>query len=500
LSKLAFHNYRVLLVLITLSLVLFAPILGVGYLSDDYGFVYQLETFGWKAFEHNFNDPFFIPISHFIATVFYFIVDGSAIAFHLLQLIVHGLIAWQLFLLLKELKLNSKFALLAAIIFIVLPYQSESVVWLAAKSYGYALFFSVLSIRYFFKWYTFSKPSHLIFHLLLLLLAIHSKEMGYCVPLVIPIIFYLLYKTSRQFQIDKKKWLVYIGLIGGVFTISLLLRFFVLQQWIGGYGSEIHAVDFSKSITHLAAWIFKYASFYRYALENGLLLILTCSVLFLLLVGLLMAYKKTTNKGILISGFLLLFTIVLLPVLNLEITSVKSIASERYGYFASVIVALVIAFALFSLKGVFQKIATIVVILSFTIFIQLDLQKWRGSSEVCQSFLGELVQQELHNKKVLLVNVPDNFAGSYCLRNGIEEYLKVSGVMCEITPIFYQTFTDSLGGVIPVNDSFLSLPGSKIYYVNPNFEGLQASTWNDSLGDEYDKVYYYLEQKLHSIK
>jgi hypothetical protein len=318
--------------------------------------------------------------------------------------------------------------------------------------------------------------------------------------LMIPIIFYLLYKTSGHFQMDKKKWQVYAGLIGGIFTLSLLLRFLVLQQWIGGYGTEIHAVDFTKSITHLAAWIFKYASFYRYALGNGLLLILACFVILLLLIGLQKAFKKTAHKGILMSGFLLLFTIALLPVLNLEITSVKTIASERYGYFASVIVALVIAFALFSLKGVFQKIATIVVILSFIIFIQLDIQKWRGSSDVCQSFLRELVQQELHNKKVLLVNVPDNFAGAYCLRNGIEEYLKVSGVTCEITPVFYQTFTDSLGGVIPINEAFLSLPSSKIYYVNPDFESLQASTWNDSLGDDYDKVYYYLEQKFHSIK
>lgn len=478
---------------------MYGTILNIGFLSDDYGFVYQMETYGWKAFEHNFNDPFFIPVSHFIAASLYTVFDGSPLVFHSIQLVVHSLIAWQLFLVLKEFKSKANFALLVGVIFLIMPYQTESVVWLAAKSYGYSLFFSLLSVRYFFKWYIESSLPKLILHFLFLILAILSKEMAYILPLLILVLFFMLYHTTKlSVSFDKKKWIVYGLITASILAFSFGVRFYVLKQWVGGYGSDVHTFDSATMITHFCAWVFKYGSFYRFAIDSLVFFFISIFIVATCFIGFVIGIKKQSSKLTHLIGFFLLLFLLLLPILHLEITSVKSIASDRYGYFANAVIAVVLSFSLFSFNLSFKRFLVPLIFTCFIGFTLIDGSKWKASSQLCHNYLNELVKQDIEGKNILLVNVPDNFDGAYCLRNGIKDFVALIDTSCKITPVLYQTFNDLSGGIYPINNTFMNAPKTQFYYSNPLFIDNNPMIWNDSLLKEYDRTFYYVDGKMET--
>ncbi len=94
-------KFAVLIVFSLICSIIYIQAFSIGFLSDDYGFLWQAKEFGWSAFEHNFNDPFYIPFSHVLAMSLYSLVGDNALIFHVLQLLIHVLIGWQLYLFLK---------------------------------------------------------------------------------------------------------------------------------------------------------------------------------------------------------------------------------------------------------------------------------------------------------------------------------------------------------------------------------------------------------------
>ena len=58
----------------------------------------------------------------------------------------------------------------------------------------------------------------------------------------------------------------------------------------------------------------------------------------------------------------------------------------------------------------------------------LNNQKWIGASLLAENYLSELSKVLSHEKKVFLINVPDNFKGVYVLRNGVIDYLSMKNI------------------------------------------------------------------------
>ena len=123
----------------------------------------------------------------------------------------------------------------------------------------------------------------------------------------------------------------------------------------------------------------------------------------------------------------------LLPVINLEITSIKSIQSDRYGYFASVPVVILFASAISHFKQNISYLISTAALLTLTILTTYDNFKWNNASQLCENYLSKLTTLDLSSKTILLLNVPDNYKGVYVLRNGVNEYLKSKNINTEIS-------------------------------------------------------------------
>ena len=90
----------------------------------------------------------------------------------------------------------------------------------------------------------------------------------------------------------------------------------------------------------------------------------------------------------------------LLPV-NLEITSIKSIQSDRYGYFVSVPVVILFASAISHFK---QNISYLIsaALLTLTILTTYDNFKWNNASQLCENYLSKLTALDLLIKNNLI--------------------------------------------------------------------------------------------------
>jgi protein O-mannosyl-transferase len=485
------HNYTtvfVLFALILLSFAIYLPSLSVGFLSDDWGFNYQIETYGWKAFLHNFNDPFFIPLSHGIATFFYYIFDGNPIGFHVLQILIHGIIAGQLYLLLLQLggNKNFRYALLSGILFIVFPFHTEAVVWLAAKSYGYALLFMLFSLRAYVAYLKRNLSLYFWLFVFGTLAAIHCKELGYLTPV-------FAYLLGRWFFQKHKQHLLLYGTLF-IFLLSVLIRYYALGVWLGGYGEDVHLPKLTTLLLHWGVWLIKLFGGTRFWFMGRWYLLIGGGIMGVLI------YLLLTTKYSITSWFrfLLILSFCLLPIVSLEITAYKSIEAERYGYLASLVMATGLAYLIVQRNNNLRWFLSFFLMLGCIISIQMDMQKYKKANEISTLYLEQLAQIiDKEDQQILLLNVPDNYEGAYVLRNGIESYLKITHKKVAITAICYETFTNQnkKSNDCLVQNNELAPPHQKKYYwIDKNGNKQFNKYWSENDLPNlttFDKVFYF---------
>lgn len=159
------------------AFLLYAQTIGFGYALDDVavissnrfvqdgfgGFGKILTTFYWHgnpSFEMS-NSGLFRPISLLMfATEWQLFGDRPAI-FHFVHVVLYAVVAVQLFLLLQELfgKQSGRLALIATVLWVVLPVHTEVVANLKSADEILSLLFSLLGLRWLLKWH--ARPSAL---------------------------------------------------------------------------------------------------------------------------------------------------------------------------------------------------------------------------------------------------------------------------------------------------------------------------------------------------
>ncbi len=487
-------KFAVLIVFSLICSIIYDEAFSIGFLSDDYGFLWQAKEFGWSAFEHNFNDPFYIPFSHVIAMSLYSLVVDNALIFHVLQLIIHVLIGWQLYLFLKEYLNKSngvaKIAFISGLLFLIFPYQTEAVLWLSSKSYGYSLFFGLLCVRQFFKYYDSKKSSNLLLCSIFLICSITTKEFGYLLPVIIPLLFWNKKKLSFEF--------IPIFIFSIIIISSLVIRWIVLSDWIGGYGTSVH-INLSVMAWHYLAYIVKFFTHIRYS-DDSMIFFYCMSVLTVISFGPLlfsMIKERQLRKNGLVT--VCLFILSLLPVISLEISSLNSIESDRYSYWASIIVCTSLVVAINKLPKKQSNILTILWSIIFISLTYVTAQNWDKANQVKEIFLNNL--ERLPENNLLIINTPDNFNGAYILRNGVNDYLKFKETGKRTTQIDFQTFTNVNGGITFLeNNSFKDNNGASYYYKNPKLQSLRNIEKDALPFNMYDAVYYFNDGKFFKIE
>ncbi|MFA5107042.1 MAG: hypothetical protein WC497_01800 [Patescibacteria group bacterium] len=225
------------------SLLWYARSLRVGFLADDYDFLEHVaiaETQPhpvWSLARTSIGGAsFFRPIINLSFWSDYQLYHYQATGFHLSNILLFGLSVGLTVLLVEKLTRHKPTAIAAGLLFLINPFASESVTWIAGRTDLWMLA-GLLFTLYAFSRYR-SKPS--LIWLLLFLLgslgALFSKENGIVfLPLII-IIDLFFYQAWTAFRQSLKNWRALARFIlpyaGAGICVGL---FFLLRRHILGF-------------------------------------------------------------------------------------------------------------------------------------------------------------------------------------------------------------------------------------------------------------------------
>ncbi len=227
---------------ILLSLFIYFPAIHIGFLSDDWGYVYgamhtsftSALSFLWSPDPYGVGSGNFRPLQS-ILTVWSWNIIGSPTLIHVRSIILHGVEAGLVGMLLFQLYKHKQTALLGAFLFVLFPLNTEAVVWLSSwNSLLAAIPLTIACILYIkennknIKWTAGISA--------LILLSLMAKEHA----LVFPLLALLL-----DLFLKRKISLLTISWYAAIDLLYLLWRFTVIGG-IGGYKTA------EQTSTHLS--------------------------------------------------------------------------------------------------------------------------------------------------------------------------------------------------------------------------------------------------------
>ncbi|NIM91162.1 MAG: hypothetical protein GTO17_09465 [Candidatus Aminicenantes bacterium] len=201
-----------LAVFILLSLVLNWPYLKGGFAGDDLlilntihkdsqpftwwkGFwavtdIPDLTNIWWK--EAKLGGGFWRPVPSYVFLGFIRLLGENAFPLHLLSILLHGCIAFLIFLIVRRLTQKSLIAFLSGLFFLACEDHSMVIGWIATNTDILCVFFITLSLLFHMAWLKKRRPFALVGSLITLALALGCKESAAVAPLVLILMTFLM--------------------------------------------------------------------------------------------------------------------------------------------------------------------------------------------------------------------------------------------------------------------------------------------------------------------
>lgn len=430
-----------LLFYIVLFVLYFPSQNGILYVNDAMLNMYEFENTGWKGILHSYNMIFL----WYVPSVFYFICyklfGTNWLGWHAVLCLFHTVNAVLFVSLLSKITcaIPRIIIVLAAFLFLISPFQTEVVAWSALFHYSLSVTFLLLGLLVQLQYFKTKEIKFIgLFHLFYLF-SLFCFEQAFLFPfvylsfavLIIPMIYEISWKQSLWKQLK-------FFFIGNVLCIIL---YFILTKlnfgvWVAHYGAEAHAkIPIKNMYENLLNYHWKFLFYYRYIPEpirkyyNYNLIHKTITIAFPIFVSLIfyvlykIKYYKKTSFRILLFLYVS-FMFLLVPVLNLDSSFTFEIQSDRYGYSASLFFYAFLLFTLFELFGdkIVYAFSFITIILCIGL-LNNAVGLWHQSGNLSLALIKSYPLQP--TQKSFVLNMPDNFAGVYTMRNGFNEGVSI---------------------------------------------------------------------------
>lgn len=342
-----FISHRLMIVLIPLvALIGYFPTLRAPFIYDDKSLIVENESIKSLAHPERFfierksfsaKNDFIIyrPLATLSFALNYALGKFNPMGYHLVNLLLHAINGILLFYLLRLILKNSLLSLIAALLFVCHPLQTEAISWISGRCNGLFLLFYLLSFICFVRWRQGERAMTGYFISLAgYALALLSKEMAVLLPAVL--LVYDYHFLPRNTVSIKKQIKIYLPFLF-IAVAYLLIRYNVLGRtsqtgyWGGGIFPTV--LTMSKAVVF---WYLQLA-FLPVRLSVDHLVPLSFSIRepwvlisFLVILGIaigtMLLYKRNRYLSFGVFWFFLNF----LPVSNL--IPLQAIAAERFLY------------------------------------------------------------------------------------------------------------------------------------------------------------------------
>ena len=405
-----------------------------GFVTDFTGLQERLDGAPFRDFLNCFGFPALHQVTNFFLFLFYKMFGINALPWYLVYTSLHVVNGWLGYRLVKKVFergagqtsiLSTTFsipAFIAALLFLLSPYNAETVIWKVCFNFLFCTSMMLSSLLFWIKYLERDKKQHLVFSVGFFLIALFTFELALALPLM-AITFFFFWKnlSSGVGRLRRRPtpWAIAPFFILSVFYF--LLNKILLGGWVGHYGEGVHLnVDVRNIASNLLKYFSKNLLYWR-EWQHGLKqsFISFCDhpvtaygfVIFgvtVLLIGVVF-HKKLTQIIKKVGFAWLLFFMALLPISNLYVVWLLHGENDRYGYFASLIfyMGLVALFQTFSKKMMLVLCATI---LFFSVFNLIKINNyWKKSAAIVHSLLDAFNWE--NNSEVYVLAFPENYKG-----------------------------------------------------------------------------------------
>ena len=410
------NRFAVTILYTAIGFVIYIPLLGNGFLSDDYDSLYRIYI-QKRILYREFLRPM-IDISFYVN---YLISGLSAWSYYLFNISVHIINALLVFRFANGYIMFSKkdqwlFAFWSGILFLIYPFHNESIAWLSGRLSSMACLFALISLL------TISERQGKmasIISAIFFLLGLLCYESIIFLPAIILIILWIKERSAKNLFRQSVFWLL-------VIFFYLFIRFLLSGEITGNYGSRLsdnHLLQKCLNTGKVFGRLFLPGSELQ-----SLLTALTIVICFftITITGFILRNKNQSNvnksKWIVLMAFALIS--LLIPIAFG--VSTRTSEGDRLLYFPScficmlLISAILLIFKNASVRWLWFSGITIY----FLCFLEINNMRWVKASKAAESIL-ETVRNS-GTKNVILINVPDELEGAFVFRNGLVKALEIN--------------------------------------------------------------------------
>lgn len=415
-------------VFLVITLIAFYPSIGSGFVFDFLGWqrVYDMGSF--KDIIHCFGYKGNHQALHFFFYSIYAVFHIQGIPWYIIFCALHAFNGWLLYQWLTAINVRWKVGAsglmisLVCILFLLHPYNVETVVWKVCIHYLLSLMV-VLGLLLITPKYTSGGHQKFLWaSLSLYAVSIFLLEISYITPMVITIYLLGEYYAGKQEDFSVRRAALIGGSMWGLLFGGVILNKLTLGSWVGHYGASTHLrIDVLGMISTEMKYLVKHladARYFSFKTKGQLFdtILSTPEVIFfftMLCITVMLLYFIKIKKisGPWHFGFFCLSASMLyvLPVSNLFFYHLHIGANDRFSYIP-------LLFFLASLVALFAKaprwlwIPVMSVILLVQVYLQeKTIRYWQQSTTVIKPLRDSFRWHD--NSHVFVLNSPDNLNG-----------------------------------------------------------------------------------------
>lgn len=410
--------YLLLIYWVILSLIYFKahPIV----LTDDaFQFFVEYEKMGWGGFYQNYGFTSLYYVTHFANIVLYHIFKLNTEAWLLFFTFLHAVSSILLFQFVKtfaqqhQLKQAFYIGLFSSLWFLISPYQTEIICWVATLHYNLSMIsflgMSLFMMRHRENLSPYHTPLSLAYVFILLIME---------VPLVFPFCWFLILEgfhfnplTSKH----KKLWFSFLFLIGLYFMSTKLIKGSFIphyaEQHLSNHNVYQYALNYCRYVwkyLFLGHFIPERTRIYLYFEKWWVLWLLYGSA-----VGMLLVWRKKIPIPFVLKSILLSF-MMLMPMINMFFMVERLNENSRLGYFFSFFIfTTAITLILLFPKVIRNIILFCVLVINFACTLK-QAEDGAVAGKIYQSAIRNF--PDLKTSKNYLLNLPNHYRGYYMFR------------------------------------------------------------------------------------
>jgi tetratricopeptide (TPR) repeat protein len=295
--------------------------------------------------------PYYRPIFTVYLMIVWKLFGAWAPGWHLLNIILHLLAVYLVFLLLEKITKDIRLTAIASLVFALHPLRSESVAWISGVTDPLLAIFLIASFYFFVRYRSEGKIRQLVSSLVLFLVAAFAKEPAVALPIFVGAYEVLIINQNKSVRERIKSSVIYSMFFLAVSAFYFIARFYALGFALNN--SEFKTYPPWQILLTIPLVIWKYIALLVFPVDLSLfhatyMIESPLGIDFILpLVGLIgLGLALWRLRGSMVARFgILWFAINLLPVLNLSAFAEDFLVQERYVYIPSIGFSLLVAMA-----------------------------------------------------------------------------------------------------------------------------------------------------------